>query len=161
MTTNTKAQVQAETFVREVITEVFDPPRDAVEELAELLVAGVIARLPDWDEAPRLHKGASRAQRITFEQALQSASKRRRQVLGAVVTLYNERDPLTTSDFIEDYLDLPHTTVSATLNWLERAGLVERDHTITLLTRSGGKASPYRLLEAGRIAHRHWDGRAT
>lgn len=161
MTTNAEAQAAAETYVREVITQVFDPPRDAVEDLAELIVSGVIARLPDWDEAPRLHKGASRAQEITFEQALKSASKRRRQVLGAIVALYDPLSPRTTSDYLERHLELPHTTVSATLNWLERAGLVERDHSITLPTRAGGQASPYRLLDAGRVAHREWEARAT
>lgn len=106
----------------------------------------LIAEQADMDGKPRLHRGASEAQQMTVAELADTISDKRITMLRHVGRHANG----ITCDLLELMYGLPHSSASARLNWLERQGLVARDHDRKVKTRAGGTANPYEITDAGR-----------
>ncbi len=59
-----------------------------------------------------------------------------------------------TSDELEQHTGLSHQTISARLSELEDAGLVRRNYRMTRVTRQGGDANPYLIVDSKRARRR-------
>lgn len=122
--------------------------QDKTDALASDILRGLdvlVAESADLSSGPRLHRGASEAQRKTVEELADSITEKRLKAL----SLVGEHTNGITCDELETIYGLAHSSISARLNWLERQGLVERDHDRKYKTRAGGHANPYEITEAG------------
>jgi DNA-binding transcriptional ArsR family regulator len=137
-----------EAAIDEALTYVGWVPRDQIaghvlqvmERLDRLVVSQV-----DTNDKPALHRGASKAQRMTVDQLATTISDKRLRALSLVA---REKDGIT-CDALEAKHGLSHSSASSQLNWLEENGLVYRAGESRRKTRSGGLASPYCMSRAG------------
>lgn len=118
-----------------------DPLADEVTDQVRKHLASQV----NLDDEPRLHRGASEAQAMTVDALVHRGVSARRITALRNLHAYGQ----ITCDELEERTGLAHQSLSATLNWLERQGLAERNRGLRVRTRRGGYANPYLLTAKG------------